>query len=90
MNKVGYECIEFGDCEDPSIESPGTLDIRTPKRTTDWISCGGERAEGEGWSTQPILPRIGRTETEVACMMNGTPVHRCRLRAPALASESMC
>lgn len=77
--KVGYECVQFGD-EEPPLEAPGALVTRTPKRTIDWISRGGERAEGEGWTTQPILPRIGRTETEVACMMNGTPVHRCLLR----------
>lgn len=53
--------------------------IRIPKRTLDWIAMGGERAEGEGWGTRTILPRIGQTETDIACMLNGTPVHRCLL-----------
>lgn len=54
------------------------------KRTLNWIAMGGERAEGRGWSIEPLLPRKGRTETEIACILNGTPVHRCMLipRAP--------
>lgn len=76
--QVGFECIETSDltpCElDPSV--------KIPKRTLDWIAMGGTRAEGSGWSSKPLLPRIGRTETEVACMANGTPVHRCLLRVP--------
>jgi hypothetical protein len=52
---------------------------RIPQRTADWISMGGERAEGPGWFKDPILPRRGATETEVACLLNGTPVHRCVL-----------
>jgi tRNA G46 methylase TrmB len=50
-------------------------------RTLNWIANGGERAIGPGWSDKPLLPRVGRTETEIACMMNGTPVHRCVLVA---------
>jgi tRNA G46 methylase TrmB len=51
------------------------------RRTLNWIANGGERAAGPGWCDKPLLPRVGRTETEIACMMNGTPVHRCILVA---------
>jgi hypothetical protein len=54
---------------------------RIPQRTADWIAMGGERAEGSGWSKVPILHRDGATETEVSCVLNGTPVHRCVLRS---------
>lgn len=49
------------------------------RRTMNWIAMGGERALGPGWSSEPLLPRKGRTETEIACILNGTPVHRCML-----------
>ena len=52
---------------------PGTA---LNKRTQDWIAMGSERAIGEGWSRSPILPRNRRTETEIACEIKGTPVHR--------------
>lgn len=51
------------------------------QRTQKWIQMNGERAIGAGWSAIPLLPRTGRTETEIACIANGTPVHRCILRA---------
>ena len=54
--------------------------IRQPQRTIDWIAMGGERASGPGWLQYPILPRSASTETEVACTLNGTPVHRCILK----------
>jgi SAM-dependent methyltransferase len=50
-----------------------------PQRTHLWIQLGGERAIGPGWSSKPLLPRLGQTETEVACELQGTPVHRCVL-----------
>jgi SAM-dependent methyltransferase len=53
---------------------------RIPQRTADWIAMGGERANGPGWFGNPLLHREGATETEVACALNGTPVHRCLLR----------
>ena len=59
---------------------------RIPQRTADWIAMGGERADGPGWYNNPLLPRQGATETEVACILNGTPVHRCVLM-PELESE---
>lgn len=48
-------------------------------RTLSWISMGGQRAIGPGWSPIPILPSVGRTETEIACIINDVPVHRCIL-----------
>jgi len=48
-------------------------------RNNEWIKMGGERAIGSGWSATPLLPARGRTETEVACEIKGTPVHRCLL-----------
>ncbi|CAB9522746.1 expressed unknown protein [Seminavis robusta] len=48
-------------------------------RNLEWISMGGERAEGHGWSAKPLLPPRARTETEVACQLQGTPIHRCLL-----------
>eukprot|EP00980_Cylindrotheca_fusiformis_P020067 scaffold7139_cov115-Cylindrotheca_fusiformis.AAC.17 len=62
-----------------AFPSSGTTQ-RNPKRTADWVLMGGERAEGPGWSKKPILHRDGATKTEVACALNGTPVHRCVLR----------
>jgi hypothetical protein len=53
---------------------------RVPQRTAEWITMGGERANGPGWFENPLLHRAGATETEVACALNGTPVHRCLLR----------
>jgi tRNA G46 methylase TrmB len=69
------------------VDSPGmeqdyemsTSSPRIPQRTLDWIAMDGARADGPGWYTKPLLPRKGATETEVACMLNGTPVHRCLL-----------
>lgn len=60
-------------------EIPVTSPRILPQRTRDWIAMGGARAEGPGWYMKPLLPRKGATETEVACMLNGTPVHRCLL-----------
>ena len=53
---------------------------RLTKRTEKWIAMGGERAEGSCWSSIPLLPSKGSTETEVACILNGTPIHRCLLK----------
>lgn len=49
------------------------------QRSNLWRAMGGAKAIGPGWWAEPILPRRGRTETEVACMINRTPVHRCIL-----------
>jgi len=47
------------------------------QRTLNWIAMGGECAQGPGWIASPLLPRRAMTETEVACRIKGTPVHRC-------------
>ncbi|KAL7463180.1 hypothetical protein ACHAXS_003559 [Conticribra weissflogii] len=67
---------------DASYPVVTSLDLSTanmPKRALDYISMGGERAIGTGWSDRPLLPCGGRTETEVACMLDDKPVHRCLL-----------
>ncbi len=51
------------------------------QRAHRWTEIGGERAIGGVWSSQPLLPVVGRTETEVACIIDGKPVHRCLLGA---------
>jgi hypothetical protein len=87
--QVGFEFVE-PDIEDEFVIEPESTSkerARIPRRTLDWISMGGERAKGKGWSTRPILPRIGRTETEVACMINNTPVYRCLLRAAPIETK---
>jgi SAM-dependent methyltransferase len=71
--EAGFVVRDVGCCVDTSITG------RPTKRTLDWVAMGGERAIGAGWCSQPILPPIGRTETEIACMLNDTPVHRCLL-----------
>lgn len=50
-----------------------------PKRVDDWLqySPDAERAEGEVWSSRPILPSLGRTETEVQCDFERSHIHRC-------------
>jgi hypothetical protein len=53
---------------------------RIPQRTVDYVAMGGERAKGRGWFQREILHSEGATETEVACTINGTPVHRCLLK----------
>ena len=53
--------------------------LRIPRRTEEWINLGGERAEGDEWSSEPLIPFKGATETEVSCILNGTPIHRCIL-----------
>jgi SAM-dependent methyltransferase len=63
-----------------AVRSTSTTSLQPTQRTLNWISMGGDRATGPGWWTRPILPPTGRTETEVACILHGTPVHRCVLR----------
>jgi hypothetical protein len=50
------------------------------QRTRNWIEQEGKRAVGPGWCASPVLPRRGQTETEAACDLNGTPVHRLVLK----------
>jgi SAM-dependent methyltransferase len=50
---------------------------RLPQRTQEWIRLGGERAIGPEWSSVSLLPARCTTETEVACELQNTPIHRC-------------
>ena len=58
----------------------GPDDLRIPQRTKEWIRLGGNRAIGVEWSQGPLLPPRAVTETEVACELQGVPVHRCLVR----------
>jgi SAM-dependent methyltransferase len=51
-----------------------------PQRTQLWISMGGERAQGADWHISQVLPDRCATETEVACIIQNTPVHRCLMQ----------
>tara|TARA_B110001450_G_C17608001_1_gene475986 strand:- start:83 stop:592 length:510 start_codon:yes stop_codon:yes gene_type:complete len=53
---------------------------RIPQRTANYVAIGGERARGQGWLQNRILPDESVTETEIACVINGTPIHRCLLK----------
>ncbi len=75
-DEVGFQPLQVSNfvCNIEDEENGITM------RTEKWIARGGERAEGEYWSSSQILPPIGATETEIACNLNGTPVHRCILQ----------
>ena len=52
------------------------------QRTETWLSLQPnepERAIGPSWWESPVLPVTCQTETEIACRLNKTPVHRCLL-----------
>jgi len=53
-----------------------------PKRVDDWLDANpsAERAEGEVWSSVPLLPLKGRPETEIQCEHDNSVVHRCMFR----------
>jgi len=75
-NKVGFQSIKVPfSVGNISHNKEGQL----PKRTIQWISMGGQRAEGEEWSSKSLIPDIGSTETEISCIEKGTPIHRCLL-----------
>ena len=69
----GYELIPLNEGEDGNNSS---YDTRIPKRSSDWIRLGGERATGSYFGRRPILPYRGATETEVACVEKNTPIYR--------------
>jgi len=74
--EAGFENIAV---PNPRTSAESTTDL--PQRTLDWIDVGGERAVGDGWSSLPLLPIRGATETEIACtFQKGTPIHRCLFR----------
>lgn len=67
--KAGFESVEFKN-------SVISLDAVT-QRAQRWVENGGDRAIGKSFSSLPLLPMSGRTETEVACLLDEKPVHRC-------------
>lgn len=67
--RAGLKAVEF-------TNSVTSLDAVT-QRAQRWVANGGDRAIGNSFSSLPLLPMIGRTETEVACSLDGKPVHRC-------------
>jgi hypothetical protein len=69
--KAGFESVTF-------TKSVTSLEAVT-QRAQRWVAAGGERAIGESFSALPLLPISGRTETEVACSLDGKPVHRLLL-----------
>mmetsp|Transcript_16964 Transcript_16964/g.21464 ORF Transcript_16964/g.21464 Transcript_16964/m.21464 type:complete len:247 (+) Transcript_16964:425-1165(+) len=76
--EVGFKAMNQDFCVTNLNDRKSVL---IPKRTEKWIAMGGERAEGIYWSSKPLLPVLGSTETELACIMRGRPVHRCMLEA---------
>ena len=76
-NEVGLSPIPASKPMTPSF----TKRYRLPQRTAEYIATGGERAFGGCWSANSLLPRRGATETEIACFLERTPVHRCLLEA---------
>lgn len=61
------------------IASFDEVKARIPQRTKEYIKTGRKRALGDGWARDALLPRRGATETEVACFLETTPIHRCVL-----------
>lgn len=81
---------EFGLTSVPSMKpvtSPDEKGRRVPERTSEWLRLSGEddgekeRAVGAEWSRSPLLPPRCATETEVACTIRSSPVHRCLFKA---------
>jgi len=81
MNKLASDAMFEPLQARKSVEKIEEGNDGMPQRTQKWISLGGERAEGPIWSTETFFPSTkGATETEVACLLNGTPVHRVLLK----------
>jgi hypothetical protein len=83
---IRNRCLDLGfshvdDALRTSLVQEQTREKRIPQRTLDWIEMGGERAAGPGWFQDPLLDTCCITETEAACELNGTPIHRCILKA---------
>jgi SAM-dependent methyltransferase len=70
--QAGLRCIKARSPVE-SISTSTTL----AKRTEKWIRQGGERPIGIEWSAVSLLPHGCSSETEVACCLKATPVHRC-------------
>jgi len=78
--EAGFICID--NIQYPKAEEQP---VATSRRTKLWIdssikSDDNERAFGPSWSSMPFLPSKGQTETEVACTLQSTPIHRCLLK----------
>ena len=72
--KVGFQPTS-------ASKNPVTALNAVTQRAQMWVETGGERAIGQDWSAQQLLPSNGKTETEVACLLDNKPVHRCLLKA---------
>jgi hypothetical protein len=77
--EAGFQCVDVTSLDSTEDHGGRVVRQRIPQRTERYVSEGGERAQGYGWSQHPILPKRGSTETEIACEFNGTPIHRCLL-----------
>lgn len=75
VNQVGMDCL----AAPRPVLGAGQV-TRLPLRTQQWLAQGGERAVGIHWSSKPFLPPRAATETEAACLLQGTPIHRCMFR----------
>ncbi|CAB9511223.1 expressed unknown protein [Seminavis robusta] len=86
---MGLEAVKS---QNPRIRSDTEKNGSTPTaRTKEWLRLQREerersksqetirRAQGDHWSSGPILPVC--TETEASCQLQNTPVHRCLFRA---------
>jgi SAM-dependent methyltransferase len=73
--QCGMQIVEISD----EVES--ILDQHQTLRNLEWAKQGGERAIGCGWAANQLLPPMGKTETEISCELQGTPIHRCLLSA---------
>lgn len=73
--QFGMKCMDL-----PHQQRLSNVDeSQQTQRNLQWIQQGGDRAVGPGWSSVPLLPASASTETEVACHLQGTPIHRCLL-----------
>jgi SAM-dependent methyltransferase len=91
LETAGFQICDDNDTNTNAASIPNNTPLepyRLTQRTERYAAAGGKRAEGKGWNSSRILPRQGSTETEVACELNGTPVHRCLLRASTASTTS--
>ena len=84
---VKNECLALGTLEPVPCKNPmKDIDIqyenrgKRPKRVDDWLTPLAERAEGSVYSSTPLLPTVGRPETEVQCSYENSVVHRLLFR----------
>eukprot|EP00977_Amphora_coffeiformis_P014725 scaffold4201_cov178-Amphora_coffeaeformis.AAC.20 len=79
MCKTAIEAGMVGvQSKDPRLAMP----VETTQRTNTWLSQQSEspnRAMGPIWWNSPILSKTCQTETEISCVLNNVPVHRCLL-----------